>query len=162
MVICSRDSNTEKVSIDHFYKRKDDSQLVRLDSEDYLKNKFVAFNPEGFIHCKFSRPKTSDTRYIADLTKSHYVYVERGAPGEVIVEKLNQRFQPSESKIEFANGVYAPVSTRSWLVKVHAILGIIAWVFLSSIGILLARYYKALWPNHVLYSYRVWFSVRIL
>ena len=40
-----------------------------------------------------------------------------------------------------------------------AILGIIAWIFLGSIGILVARYYKPLWPNHVVYSFRVWFSV---
>ena len=35
----------------------------------------------------------------------------------------------------------------------------IAWIFLSSLGILIARYYKPLWPNHALFKLRVWFSV---
>ena len=38
---------------------------------------------------------------------------------------------------------------------------IIAWIFLSSLGILIARYYKPLWPNHALFKLRVWFSVCI-
>jgi hypothetical protein len=81
--------------------------------------------------------------------------------GEVPNDKLGTRFQASDSKIEFASAIHAPVSSRSWLVKVHAILGVIAWIFLGSIGILIARYYKPLWPNHVLHSYRVWFSVSL-
>jgi len=79
--------------------------------------------------------------------------------GELINEKLNSKFQASEAMINFATNIHVPsTSHRSWLVKVHAILGIVAWIFLGSIGILIARYYKPLWPNHVMYSFRVWFS----
>lgn len=157
LVVCSRDTN-EKLSIDHYYRKKDDSKLIKLEPEDYLRKKFISFNQAGYIYCRFSRAKTTENSYVTDLAKPHYVYIERGAPGEAITDKLNQRFQPSDTRIDFANNVYAPVSARSWLVKIHAILGIIAWIFLGSIGILLARYYKPLWPNHVLYSFRVWFS----
>ena len=54
------------------------------------------------------------------------------------------------------------ISLKLYLILIflsQAIFGIIAWIFLGSIGILLARYYKPLWPNHVLHSFRVWFSV---
>lgn len=99
---------------------------------------------------------------ITDLSKPHYIYIERGSIGELINTKLGERFQPSESSIEFADKIYVSntsTSARSWLIKVHAILGIIAWIFLGSIGILLARYFKPLWPNRVVYSFRVWFSL---
>jgi hypothetical protein len=42
-----------------------------------------------------------------------------------------------------------------------AILGLIAWVLLSSLGILIARYFKPMWSNYSLNSYRAWFSVNI-
>lgn len=100
---------------------------------------------------------------ITDLTKPHYVYIERGSLGELISTKLGERFQPSEHSIEFADKIYVPgsgsTSPRSWLIKFHAILGIIAWIFLGSIGILVARYYKPMWPNHAVYSVRLWFMV---
>ena len=41
------------------------------------------------------------------------------APGEAVAEKLGNKFQASDSKIEFAKTVYVPVSSRSWLVKLH-------------------------------------------
>lgn len=51
------------------------------------------------------------------------------------------------------------LNKKNYQFLIQAILGVIAWIFLGSIGILLARYYKPLWPNHVLNSFRVWFSV---
>ncbi|RNA19586.1 ferric-chelate reductase 1 [Brachionus plicatilis] len=159
IIVCSRYPETERLSIDHYYKKKDDSVLYKIEPEDYLKNKEISYNAkEAYITCRFSRPKTVDNEFVSDLSKPHFIYVERGAPGEMIVEKLNRLYQPSESQVEFASNIYVTTSPRSWLVKVHAILGIIAWVFLGSIGILLARYYKPLWPNQVLNSFRVWFS----
>ena len=120
MVVCSRNEE-EKLSIDHYYRRKDDPRLMRIEPEDYLKKKYISFNPAGYIYCRFSRYKYTESSYVTDLSKPHYIYVERGAPGEQLADKLGQRFQPSESRIEFASTVYAPVSTRSWLVKIHGI-----------------------------------------
>jgi hypothetical protein len=161
VVVCSRNPENNQLSIDHYFKRRDDPQMIKLEP-DYLTNKYITFNQlDGYIYCKFSRPRTTTNRYISDLSHPLYIHIERGAPGEMIPDKLNRMFQPSESRVEFTNTVYAPSSSRSWLVKVHAILGLIAWIFLASIGILIARYYKPLWPSHVLYHYRVWFSVYI-
>lgn len=110
------------MSIDHYFKKKDDSTLYKIEPEDYLKNKQISFNPTGaFISCKFSRAKTVDNEFVSDLAKPHYVYVERGAPGELIVDKLNRLFQPSESQVEFGSNIYVATSSRSWLVKVHGI-----------------------------------------
>ena len=35
----------------------------------------------------------------------------------------------------------------------------IAWVACASIGIMMARYYKEVWPNSTLCSQKVWFTV---
>lgn len=159
LIVCLKDTNSETVSVVHYFKNSSDSDLIKLVApDDNLVKKQGSYSPEGYIYCKFSRPKFSHNSMITDLNKPHYIYVERGSAGELINEKLNKNFQSSEAQIMFANNIHVATSTRSWLVKVHAILGIIAWIFLGSIGILLARYYKPLWPNHVMYSYRVWFS----
>lgn len=81
MVVCSK-FGEDKLSIDHYFKRKDSSQLIKLEPEDYLKKKFITFNPsDGYIYCKFSRPKFVDDKYVTDLNKPHHIYVERGVPG---------------------------------------------------------------------------------
>lgn len=65
----------------------------------------------------------------------------------------------SENSIEFYTINKAPTKT-SWLVKFHAVIMISAWILLASLGILIARYYRTMWPNHVLFNrVRVWFSV---
>lgn len=160
IVVCMKDANSDTVSIVHYYKNTSDSDLVKLiDPDNNLVKKQGLYSPEGYIYCKFSRPKFSHNSMITDLNKPHFIYVERGSPGELINEKITSNFQSSESQINFATNIHVPsTSNRTWLVKIHAILGIIAWIFLGSIGILLARYYKPLWPNQIVYSFRVWFS----
>jgi hypothetical protein len=54
--------------------------MQRLDPS-YLQKTEITFNEGGYIKCRFSRPKTTESKFIADLSKPHYVYVERGAPG---------------------------------------------------------------------------------
>lgn len=45
------------------------------------------------------------------------------------------------------------------LVKVHGSLMIVAWICLSSIAIMVARYYKDCWDNHSLMGVKIWFFV---
>jgi len=162
LVVCMKEQLSDKVSVIQYYKNASGIELIRLTaSENNLINTQASFDLDRLITCKFSRPKESTKKLITDLTKPHFIYIERGSLGELIGAKLGERFQPSEYSIDFANSIYVPntaASPRSWLIKVHAILGIIAWILLGSIGILLARYYKPLWPNHAVYSFRVWFS----
>ena len=119
VVICSRNPDTERLVVDQYFKPKgDSSQMIQL-SPSQLENTEITYDGNGLMKCKFSRPKSSDNKYVTDMNKPHYIYVERGAPGEVVAEKLGTKFQASDSKIEFAKGVYVPVSSRSWLVKLH-------------------------------------------
>lgn len=48
------------------------------------------------------------------------------------------------------------------LVKLHGSLMVIAWIYLSSIAIIVARYYKECWDEKMLMGVRIWFFVSSL
>jgi hypothetical protein len=39
---------------------------------------------------------------------------------------------------------------------------ILAWVFFASIGLLMTKYYKPMWPNSRMFDQRYWFVVSAL
>lgn len=123
LVVCMKEPVLDRVSVIQYYKNSSGSELVRLTaSDDNLVKIQGSYDLDGLITCKFSRPKVSINKLITDLTKPHYIYIERGSLGELISTKLGERFQPSEYSIEFANSIFVQntaVSPRSWLVKVH-------------------------------------------
>jgi hypothetical protein len=125
IIVCMRRPGSESsVSVIQYFKNTNDGELVKLvDASDNLINTAGYYNPAGYIYCKFSRPKESSNPLVADLTKPQYIYIERGAPNELIDDKLKQKFLASDNQIEFASTVNqktsGPVSSRSWLVKVH-------------------------------------------
>lgn len=43
------------------------------------------------------------------------------------------------------------------LVKAHGILMILAWCFFGTVGLLMTKYYKPMWPNKRFYGQRYWF-----
>lgn len=43
------------------------------------------------------------------------------------------------------------------LAKAHGCLMILAWVFFASLGLLLTKYYKPMWPNSRIFEHRYWF-----
>lgn len=47
---------------------------------------------------------------------------------------------------------------KSWLM-ISGILMILAWCFFGTIGLLMTKYYKPMWPNKRFYGQRYWFIV---
>ncbi|KAI8787006.1 ferric-chelate reductase 1 [Biomphalaria glabrata] len=47
--------------------------------------------------------------------------------------------------------------SRYPLAKAHGCLMILAWVFFASIGLLLTKYYKPMWPNSRIFEHKYWF-----
>ena len=45
------------------------------------------------------------------------------------------------------------------LFKIAGCLMILAWVFFSSIGMLMTKYYTTMWPNKRMFDHRYWFMV---
>ncbi|BFY99220.1 hypothetical protein BsWGS_02260 [Bradybaena similaris] len=52
----------------------------------------------------------------------------------------------------------AAANVKSPLIRAHGSLMVGAWIFLASIGIVVARYYKPVWTNLIL-SQKVWFQI---
>ncbi len=49
------------------------------------------------------------------------------------------------------------------IIKAHGAIMVLAWVFCSSVGVIVSRYYKDMWPNSGILGERVWFQLhRIL
>jgi hypothetical protein len=82
LIVCMKDSKSDTVSVVQYYKNSSDSDLVKLvEPDDNIVKKQGMYSPEGYIYCKFSRPQFSHNSMITDLTKPHYIYVERGSKG---------------------------------------------------------------------------------
>jgi hypothetical protein len=154
-----RPDNSE-VIISHYYKETSESELIRLKpSEDGLSKESGKYE-SGILHCKFSRELISGSKYVRDLNSGHYVAIDKGTDEDLIQNRLTS----SSGYIQFSNGpidffiITKPIVETSWLAKVHGSLMIIAWVFLASIGIMIARFYKPMWSNRPIGKLRVWFT----
>ncbi|CAF3697979.1 unnamed protein product [Rotaria sordida] len=55
--------------------------------------------------------------------------------------------------------VYNVQATGSGLMKAHGIIMSFTWIVLVSTGILIARYFKSLWPNKKICNKAVWFAI---
>jgi hypothetical protein len=51
---------------------------------------------------------------------------------------------------------------RFWLVKFHGCLMVFAWMFCAMLAVLMAKYYKLMWPNRKICGEKVWFAVSVL
>ncbi|XP_025109631.1 putative ferric-chelate reductase 1 [Pomacea canaliculata] len=51
----------------------------------------------------------------------------------------------------------AAITSR--MVKAHGSLMMVAWIFAASVGIVMARYFKPMWPDNKLFGQKVWFQV---
>uniref|UniRef100_S4RK39 Cytochrome b561 domain-containing protein n=1 Tax=Petromyzon marinus TaxID=7757 RepID=S4RK39_PETMA len=52
-----------------------------------------------------------------------------------------------------------PGSRSPTIIKAHGALMMVAWLTCASVGIVLARFFKPLWPTHYIWGQKVWFQV---
>ena len=81
--------------------------------------------------------------------------------GNKLIHDLEPMKYPhvSKEKVRLSLFVDMDGTARYWLVKLHGCLMIIAWMMCCTTAILLAKYYKPMWPNDELCGTDVWFSV---
>ncbi|KAL3313560.1 DOMON domain-containing protein frrs1L [Cichlidogyrus casuarinus] len=130
------------------------------------------YTMEGKLLCRFRRmvvpPEHVDK--LKDLSTSQYYLIHtRGQKltssgfGEPLPG--GEAFAPHPvvvSSLVYGSMTGAPGEGDS-TAKAHGACMVLAWVFCSSVGIILARYYKDVWPNSGLFGQRVWFQLhRIL
>nr|XP_032836830.1 ferric-chelate reductase 1-like [Petromyzon marinus] len=52
-----------------------------------------------------------------------------------------------------------PGSRSPTIIKAHGALMMVAWLTCASVGIVLARFFKPLWPTHYIWGQKVWFQL---
>lgn len=79
IVVCLKEFG--KVSVVQYYKNSSGHDLLRLTASEDNLVKTDGYTSDGLMNCKFSRPKESINKLITDLSKPHYIYIERGSIG---------------------------------------------------------------------------------
>ncbi|XP_070562935.1 putative ferric-chelate reductase 1 [Ptychodera flava] len=122
------------------------------------------------VQCRFTLPKTiligeegADQKEF-DLDEDYYLLIPlTGAikMGDVVrVTKHMNLPYISPDKIDFnVASIVTGVAKRPILLKCHASLMIFGWIGCASIAIILAKYFKIMWPNSKLCGEKVWFAM---
>ncbi|XP_012934550.1 putative ferric-chelate reductase 1 [Aplysia californica] len=116
------------------------------------------------LRCKFTVRRDLDQYY--DELKSlrggpqHLLFAhgfaKKGSPSRhgLSVEELPLA---SASRVDIASTGDYNDRARYSLAKAHGCLMILAWVLFASIGLLLTKYYKPMWPNQRMFEHKYWF-----
>ncbi|XP_028666963.1 putative ferric-chelate reductase 1 [Erpetoichthys calabaricus] len=133
-------------------------------SQDHLTDKSWRYS-DGIIQCTFKR----DIKIIFDndrfpLDRSYFLFFADGQAEHGSVHR-HQRQPLISSEKKFIIGPPEKLSgSRSpLLIKLHGAFMLIAWITTVSIGVIIARFFKPVWPESRILGEKVWFQVhRIL
>lgn len=115
---------------------------------------------DGVLTCSYTQSKTSSNNQIFDLNTDWYLLVANGQASEGFKSQHSLDPLPSISpdKVDLQSTDDVSGTAKAILVKVHGSLMMIAWIFCASIGVVLARHYKPMWPNSKILNEKVWFT----
>ncbi|XP_041126579.1 putative ferric-chelate reductase 1 [Polyodon spathula] len=131
-----------------------------LDSQDTLTNMAWRLS-DGVIQCMFRR----EIRVPADqdrfnLDKSYYIFLADGKAEHGMVHKHHRQPLISSEKKYITSSTENLNGSRSpFIIKVHGALMLVAWMTTVSIGVIVARFLKPLWPESTLFGQKIWFQV---
>ena len=87
---CKRTSkSSEAVTVDHFYRKTNQSTMVKLDDSTLVKKQGLF--SEGYIYCEFSRSKQVKSAFVTDLSQSHFINIGVGNSGKSKIKNLFTR-----------------------------------------------------------------------
>ncbi|KAL4236801.1 DOMON domain-containing protein frrs1L [Mactra antiquata] len=118
----------------------------------------------GRLRCRFDREKTVNDEEVGDfsLTSQRYhLLMARGKARRGFIKRheLTVGHLPASSPDEVDLLIYDNISGRAryHLVKAHACLMLLAWVFFAPIGLIWMKYYTTMWPNSRFMGEKYWF-----
>ncbi|CAL1531835.1 unnamed protein product [Lymnaea stagnalis] len=117
---------------------------------------------DGVLTCVITRPLTAGAKRY-NIKNAWTLFFVRG-PATITNGAVDMQYHGEDYYIsELAVTVYslvdmAPIAMAEPLVKAHGCLMVAAWIFLASIGIIMARHYKPVWTE-TMCSQKVWFQV---
>ncbi|XP_069088244.1 ferric-chelate reductase 1 isoform X1 [Pleurodeles waltl] len=135
-----------------------------MDSEPVLRD--MAWRlADGVIQCSFRRNihlPTYKSRF--DLDHPYYIFVADGEARNGLISRHHLQPLITSNKyvvVGFPENVGG--SRSPLLIKAHGALMFVAWMTLVSIGVLVARFFKPVWPDGTIFGEKIWFQVhRIL
>ncbi|XP_029474076.1 putative ferric-chelate reductase 1 [Rhinatrema bivittatum] len=135
-----------------------------LDSEAALQD--LAWRlADGVMQCSFRRNlRLPAYKRRFDLDAAYYIFLADGESNDGLLSRHNHQPLITSRKFDITASPEDIGGSRSPLIiKVHGILMFVAWMTTVSIGVLVARFFKPVWPNSKLFGEKVWFQVhRIL
>ncbi|CAD5122750.1 DgyrCDS11159 [Dimorphilus gyrociliatus] len=160
VVECVNQEETKRVIVQYSYNDGQSNKVLEQLSD------FDAYQGGKIIRCEFKRRKLirdNSEGKIFNLDESYYLLLARGSVknGKKLMHFLRPGVEPlvSTKKVDLDSHPNLSGKARYPLVKLHGCLMLIAWMILSSMGILMARYYKPIWPNKRSCNERIWFCV---
>ncbi|XP_039208202.1 ferric-chelate reductase 1-like isoform X1 [Crotalus tigris] len=134
-----------------------------FDSKNALEN--ISWRlADGLIQCSFRRRihlPASTGRY--NLDANYYIFL---ADGEISAGTGDTIYKHQQQPL-ITNGKYnilGPLkdiggSRSPYLIKIHGALMFIGWITTVSIGVIIARFFKSVWPHTLLYGEEIWFQI---
>ncbi|CAG5120623.1 unnamed protein product, partial [Candidula unifasciata] len=102
----------------------------------------------GRLRCRFRINRDLDTKKRRRITR--FIQRRHG----LSVEELPLA---SANRIDFTYFSNSHGRATYSLAKAHGCLMILAWIFFASIGLLLTKYYKPMWPESRMFDQKYWF-----
>ncbi|XP_045158667.2 putative ferric-chelate reductase 1 homolog [Mercenaria mercenaria] len=159
---CVHNSTSEKVEVFQSYNQENDNKNIRLTKpKSGIKFEEGSYN-SGRLRCRFHKTKRVVEAEDFDLTEGTYHLLMARGPssnGHLKRHGLTVGHLPAASPDEVDILVYGDISGRAryHLVKAHACLMLLAWVFFAPIGLIWMKYYTTMWPNSRFLGEKYWF-----
>ncbi|CAF0757395.1 unnamed protein product [Brachionus calyciflorus] len=161
VVACKYKSDKE-ISVESYF---NDGKMPVLLNENNpsegLKNSSITID-QNFLICSFERSKTvSNFKNFFDLNQNYYLLMAKGKlDKEGSLNPHGKNKIESHSIIDFNKAEEVKsIAVSTDLVKIHAVLMVLAWSFMSTLGVLFARYYKYIFPGVKLGGVQFWFTI---
>ncbi|XP_072500194.1 ferric-chelate reductase 1-like isoform X2 [Notamacropus eugenii] len=119
---------------------------------------------DGVIQCSFRRNISLPGSKRFDLDQKYYIFLANGATNDGQIYKHSQQPLITSEKHNVTDLPKNIGGSRSpFLLKLHGAFMFVAWMTTGSIGVLVARFFKPVWPKAFLFGEAAWFQVhRIL
>ncbi|XP_050400195.2 putative ferric-chelate reductase 1 isoform X2 [Patella vulgata] len=114
------------------------------------------------LECSFTRQKDGENdANVFALSTPYYMFFASGVatPAKAIAQHTTTPLVSSAVIDLSKNEIHSATPTTRSLLQAHGSLMTIAWVAAASIGLIIARYFKQVWPNSSFLGQKIWFQI---
>ncbi|KAK3603380.1 hypothetical protein CHS0354_025992 [Potamilus streckersoni] len=114
----------------------------------------------GTFMCSFSRLKSvAGEQKFFNISEQRILFFATGQMSGGVKQQHKYK-EMSDGKVDFEKfGIPGSGEEDKTLIKIHACLMTVAWIFLSSVGVVVARHCKTAFPNSTIFKQKVWFQI---